>query len=202
MAYSINVIRGHEQTSKSWSGGTTTQLAIYPQDADYNKRNFMWRISSARVEVEESTFTSLPGIERVIMVLDGRLQLEHENHHKADLDVFQQDSFSGDWKTKSYGKVTDFNLMMRKDCRGSLEAIGVKGNDCKDILSDKTVEAFYCIKGEIELTINETELIKLCKNDFLLIDMQGHEDLVAIRLSNPQELPTQVVRTMLEYKIK
>ena len=160
----------------------------------------MWRISSAKVEVEESTFTSLPGIKRIIMVLDGKLHLHHEGHHNIDLDVFQQDTFSGDWNTKSYGKVTDFNLMMNEDSDGALEAIGIKGNDSKEILSNKSVEAYYCVKGEVQVTINGTELIKLCEGDFLLIDMHDHEEIVTIKLSNLEDMTTQLVRTMLDYK--
>ncbi|NLM04513.1 MAG: HutD family protein [Clostridiales bacterium] len=200
MAYSINVLRRHEQSTNKWSGGTTTQLAIYPENAEYDKRNFLWRISSAKVEVEESTFTSLPGIKRIIMVLDGKLHLHHEGHHNIDLDVFQQDTFSGDWNTKSYGKVTDFNLMMNEDSDGALEAIGIKGNDSKEILSNKSVEAYYCVKGEVQVTINGTELIKLCEGDFLLIDMHDHEEIVTIKLSNLEDMTTQLVRTMLDYK--
>ena len=200
MAYSINVLRRHEQSTNKWSGGTTTQSAIYPENAEYDKRNFLWRISSAKVEVEESTFTSLPGIKRIIMVLDGKLHLHHEGHHNIDLDVFQQDTFSGDWNTKSYGKVTDFNLMMNEDSDGALEAIGIKGNDSKEILSNKSVEAYYCVKGEVQVTINGTELIKLCEGDFLLIDMHDHEEIVTIKLSNLEDMTTQLVRTMLDYK--
>lgn len=33
-----------------WSGGTTTQLAIFPPGASYADRDFLWRVSSAAVE--------------------------------------------------------------------------------------------------------------------------------------------------------
>ena len=32
------------------------------------------------------------------------------------LKAFEQDSFSGEWKTTSFGKVIDFNLMMAQGC--------------------------------------------------------------------------------------
>ena len=43
-----------------WSGGTTTQLAIAPSGAQYGDRAFLWRLSSATVDLEESDFTPLP----------------------------------------------------------------------------------------------------------------------------------------------
>ena len=38
--------------SSRWSGGTTTELAIAPAGADYGARDFLWRVSSATVELE------------------------------------------------------------------------------------------------------------------------------------------------------
>ena len=37
-----------------WSGGTNTQVAIAPEGAVYADRDFLWRLSSARVELEHS----------------------------------------------------------------------------------------------------------------------------------------------------
>ena len=45
-------------TSK-WSGGSTTELFIWPKDASYAERRFNIRISTATVDVESSTFTRL-----------------------------------------------------------------------------------------------------------------------------------------------
>ena len=43
-----------------WSGGTTTQMAIAPEGAVYADRDFLWRFSSAKVELEHSgTFVRL-----------------------------------------------------------------------------------------------------------------------------------------------
>lgn len=42
----------------NWSGGKTTQLFIYPENSEYAKRNFLFRISSATVDCERSEFTS------------------------------------------------------------------------------------------------------------------------------------------------
>ena len=54
-----------------WSGGTTTQMAIAPEGAVYADRDFLWRFSSAKVELEHSDFTPLPDYVRLIAVLHG-----------------------------------------------------------------------------------------------------------------------------------
>lgn len=113
-----------------------------------------WRISCARIDIDESTFTLLPAISRIIMIIDGKLKLKHEGHLKVKLSPFEQDSFSGEWNTKSYGKVTDFNLMMNPECEGSLEAILVNKKQSINIICgdkkefDNMSNSFYCVNGE------------------------------------------------------
>ena len=41
-----------DYVTTTWSGGTTTQLAIAPEGAVYADREFLWRLSSAGVELE------------------------------------------------------------------------------------------------------------------------------------------------------
>ena len=60
-----------------WSGGTTTQLLIAPEGAHYAARDFLWRVSSATVELDESDFTPLPEYERLIATLRGGITLTH-----------------------------------------------------------------------------------------------------------------------------
>ena len=41
-----------DYATTNWSGGTTTQLSIAPEGAVYADRDFLWRRSSATVELE------------------------------------------------------------------------------------------------------------------------------------------------------
>lgn len=100
MSFSLKLIRKSEQITSLWSGGKTTQLAIYPEEADYSKRDFKWRISTAEVEVDESLFTHLPGIQRIIMILDGKMSLQHQGKPSVHLSPFEQDRFDGGWTTQ------------------------------------------------------------------------------------------------------
>ena len=106
-----------------WAGGTTTQLAIYPEDSSYAERDFIWRLSSATCDLPESDFTNLPDYNRVLAVLHGEIVLSHNGERSIKLEPLEYDYFDGGQKTKSYGKCTDYNLMTRKDHRGRLEVI-------------------------------------------------------------------------------
>lgn len=120
------LIKREEQRTSVWSGGTTTELYIFPEDADYGSRNFSFRISSATVEAEESDFTLLPGIWREIMVLEGSMKLIHEERSECFLEKYDTDSFDGGWKTRSIGMVTDFNLMASGSLKGKLERVTIR----------------------------------------------------------------------------
>ncbi|SIR59795.1 HutD protein [Peribacillus simplex] len=191
MSYSLNVIRKSEQTSSLWSGGKTTQLAIYPEDGDYSKRDFKWRISTADVEVDESLFTHLPGIQRIIMILDGEMSLEHKGKHRVHLQPFEQDRFDGGWTTRSIGRVTDFNLMLAEGCEGDLGTIHLNDGIHSEVLdngdSAKRSDAYYCFKGKSRMSIDEKESIVLGKGDLVILNMDQFCNNLNIKLSNYED---------------
>lgn len=175
MQYEAKIITKEQQKTNTWSGGTTTQLAIYPEDADYSMRNFTWRLSSATVEAEESIFTSLPGINRIIMILEGEIVLEHQGHYKKVLGKFDQDSFSGGWTTKSIGQATDFNLMMKEGCQGKLEAVILEKDEVKTIDFENkegftnSVQVLYSLKGSITIKFPDKESFQLQQGEMAII---------------------------------
>ena len=63
------------------------------------------------------------------MILEGELELEHIGHYSKTLKKSETDIFSGDWETRSKGKVTDFNLMTTGMASGTVEMIKVPAGD-------------------------------------------------------------------------
>lgn len=122
-----DIIEKSRYSTSTWAHGTTTQLYIYPENGDYTKREFDWRISSATVDAEETTFTALYGVKRWIMPIDAALHLEHKYQGKAlysiTLNPYEAHCFRGDWDTDSKGKAKDFNLMMRENTFGLLKSV-------------------------------------------------------------------------------
>ena len=166
-----------ELTTNNWSGGTTTQLAIYPKNADYKKQNFLFRLSTATVETEESKFTKLPGVSRKIMILAGKIKIEHENRYTKTLKKFDQDEFSGDWDTKSYGKATDFNLMTTGDVKGDIETITLVNS--KNIIINKNVDfyGFYIYTGAVKFQINNKSFEGNIGDMFMILPEQNQTTL-------------------------
>jgi environmental stress-induced protein Ves len=154
-----------------WSGGTTTELFIFPLKADYQQRNFQFRLSTATVETEKSDFTLLPGISRKLMILSGKITISHEGHFSRRLNKFEIDEFEGDWKTSSIGKCTDFNLMTTGKTSGELSAMVIKR---KQYISYNIKEKcdwlfMYLYSGKVSFDINHKTAI-LNKGDLLVIN--------------------------------
>ncbi len=107
-----------------WSGGTTTQLAIFPPTAYYADRDFLWRVSSATVDLEESDFTPLPDYDRLIATLEGGIELTHNGGPTLTLRPLEVHAFSGGDVTHSRGRCRDFNLMLRRGrVTGTMEVL-------------------------------------------------------------------------------
>jgi environmental stress-induced protein Ves len=194
METNIGIVKKSQYRTSQWSGGTTTELLIYPVGSSYSERSFKWRISSAEVEASESAFTSLPGITRHIMVTDGRIILEHENRYRKVLGPFQQDSFMGDWKTVSRGKATDFNLMLAVGFTGRLEAIFLEeGEQIEIALAKQFANVFYALDGSLELEIDKHKY-GIEEKDLFYVMRLTDEVEVKLKLTNASKHSIAVVR--------
>lgn len=166
------------QTSQ-WSGGSTTQLYISSEKATLANKDFKLRISTAKVEANESTFTSLTGVDRKLMILEGEITISHENHYSKHLKTFDVDIFKGDWKTTAKGTCTDFNVMTRGGKKIELYHLsmnGVKNFKFAPSLNSKDL-FFYTTSGNITFRILE-KIYALDKGDLLIIEDLDSADIL------------------------
>ncbi len=179
----LNLTKKEQLQASKWAGGTTTQLAIFPKDAVYKNLDFVFRISTATIDVEESTFTSLPNVNRVIMVLDGELTIQHKNQYSKQLKKFDTDNFSGDWETTSIGRVVDFNVMTRGSAKAAVQGFSLDENLQKEIRLNCDVMAIYVSVGEITI-----ENINLFQGDILLIKKENNNEKVILLAQQQSDL--------------
>ncbi|MEY8298512.1 MAG: HutD family protein [Emergencia timonensis] len=161
----------------NWMGGKTTQLAIFPETAKYLERNFIWRLSSATCEKEESDFSKLAEFDRVLMVLQGDVVLAHQDVRVARLGELEQDSFDGGYSTKSFGKITDYNLILAKGNKGFLDVITPGPNSQTPELEsypeyEQFTQGYYCRDGFATITI-DGETMMLTPGQQLVINCEN-----------------------------
>ena len=175
MNYNATLIKQEKYKPTFWSGGMATELITYPLTSDYASRNFLWRLGVAKIDILESTFSNLPNVSRNFMVIEGQITLDHENRYKKVLNTFNQDSFMGDWKTKTYGKASVFNLMTRENFHGELIHLYITPKKQvhfkyeTSLNKDLVAICFYVVNGNFESTLNG-KVLKASPNDLLLLE--------------------------------
>ncbi len=179
--------QGNYSTS-SWSGGKTRELAIYPEGAKYLDRDFIWRLSSASSDQEESSFTRLPDYDRILMVLEGDIVLAHGEERTVGLKQYEQDTFDGAVKTKCFGNLKlDYNLIMRKGCRGRMEIIEAESEakipaltarnkaDSDGMGGESASMGFFCREGYVVISVNgDSQMLKT--DELLVVDCGPADD--------------------------
>ncbi len=96
-------------------GGSTTEIASLPS-SDGSPEGFVWRISMADL-VKSGPFSAFPGVERVLVPLEGpEFELDHGVHGRHRLTPLVPYRFSGDWTTTATltGPGRDYNVMIAR----------------------------------------------------------------------------------------
>lgn len=164
----IKILNSYDYKKTEWSGGTTTELFIHPEQAVFKSGEYDFRLSIATIEIEESVFTELEGVARTLMILEGEVTLAHEGQHSKKLKKFESDQFSGDWLTKCTGTCTDFNLMTKGKTSGILTPLINDGKFKIKLDSNFRFTFLYLHKGLISTSIDKVSL-KLNKQQLMVI---------------------------------
>ena len=169
----IRILDPSTRRVTAWSGGTTTELYLYPSDGSYAERRFLFRISSATIDVPESRFTRLDGVTRYLTPLSEGFYLKRNGHwqYLPNGDVL---CFSGEDDILSRGSGRDLNLML-KGARGKMRILP-KGDHAL------TLHAFLFLFCPEETNVNGTTVPA---NGFAEITYAGFSTL---KLSRPAVL--------------
>ena len=117
------IISKNAYKRSTWKNGLgyTDEIAIYPPTASLVKGDFLWRLSSARIE-KASPFSMFPAHERVLVVLDGEgIRMAHtfepgEPEDINDVSPEQPYEVPGDIQSRCElidGAITDFSVFTR-----------------------------------------------------------------------------------------
>ncbi|WP_066224154.1 HutD/Ves family protein [Formosa haliotis] len=174
---SLQIFPPHRFTPKPWSGGTTTELFIDPPTAKYSELNFNLRLSTATVRVEHSTFTSLAGVNRQLLVLDGQITLQHKNRHSITLNRGDIDVFKGDWNTTCIGRCTDFNVMTTGNTKTSLSSITLERESSWHPTPEEGLKtiAIYVYEGQLSLE-HKTKTNKINEGSLIIFDVKENSN--------------------------
>lgn len=138
-----------------WSKGDTTELFIYPEDANLNPATFDIRISIATIN-GNSVFTPFEDYHRILTLLEGELELHHKNQHTTNLLPFDQDYFKGKWETRSFGIAKNFNIIFKEKVAPLVGVHHLIKSREEQIELTGTLNLVYIDEGEV--LINKTSV--------------------------------------------
>ena len=107
----MEIIRHASLKAVPWAGGVTRTIAAGP-----DSKNWDWRLSMAEV-AKAGPFTPMPGIDRIITVVEGELIALTVDGVEQALEKYRPFRFSGDSTTSATlptGALKDLNLMTRR----------------------------------------------------------------------------------------
>ena len=145
------IIRLSDCQPQPWKNGlgSTREIAIHPDGAGSD--DFLWRVSVAEVD-SAAPFSSFPGIDRQIALLDGNgftMTLDDDRVH-ALATPFAPFAFAGEARvavTLVDGPTRDFNLMVRRAwARGDIRVWREPGTQ----IPDPSTVLVYCARGVID----------------------------------------------------
>ncbi|OOG59498.1 HutD family protein [Rhodanobacter sp. C03] len=146
------IIRLSDCPPQPWKNGlgSTREIAIHPDGA--GSADFLWRVSIAEVD-SAAPFSSFPGIDRQIALLDGNgftMTLDGDRVH-ALTTPFVPFAFAGEAGVTVAlvgGATRDFNLMVRRAKARSNIRIWREAGAYR---LDRNVVLLYCAKGQIDV---------------------------------------------------
>lgn len=178
------LIKKEDFITTKWAGGETTQLAIYPEDATFSDKDFLWRVSSATFTSTESQFSDFSNYQRYILPLEGKLHIAHKGLYERKLDKYEVEYFDGSWTTFSENTrdCRDYNFIVKS---GSLAKMQILNQDDRYILKPSIILTIFSMEDcLIEMNgkgdRRELEGFSLC-----ILETDSQEEIRIIRAKLP-----------------
>lgn len=166
--------------------GVTTEIAVHPADASLD--DFHWRVSVARM-VEDTSFSTMPGIDRTLVVVDGAgIDLAVGSAQLRRLDTSSEPfSFPGDMPTFGHvvnGPISNFNVMTcRQHGNHHVERVVVSGTVPVWTTGVTIIHAVNALTaGVFELATGDTATVS---GPSVCLYLEGHEANAIIVRINP-----------------
>jgi hypothetical protein len=98
------------------------------------------------------------------------------------------DVFDGGWESSAAGKVTDFNMMLSKDCHGKMTVVendGILKNElCTEHNKPFDFKAFYCGNGRAVFEVSTGEKFEISEGDMAILENVEHNIEINVVLKN------------------
>jgi environmental stress-induced protein Ves len=166
------ILRKHNSyVGKSWLGGKTTEVYLYPEEEDYQQRNFEFRFSYATIEIEKSSFSNLNGFKRILIPTKNDIILIN-NFQSFKIKKNQPYYFNGSDQVKSLGVSEDLNLIYHPKWQAELTI----SNLPEKLKFNNEIVGVFALKGNFKVSLSNHQF-QLGEKDCLIIQNFDHQKL-------------------------
>ena len=157
--------------------GFTSEIAIYPGGDDFSRGEFLWRVSTAKVE-SSSAFSLFENYDRVLVVIEGdEIDLvEKTTGARAQLKPFEPHAFSGHLAIEGElknGPITDLNIFTRRGRAGAVVEL-LKPNQILWLPKAKW-NLLLAFRGRAELGDESQQRFQISSGDALILERPTHD---------------------------
>lgn len=178
------IIKKEDFITTKWAGGETTQLTIYPEEANFSDKDFLFRISSATFTSTESKFSDFSGYQRYILPLEGKLSVSHEGLYNRELDKYEVEYFDGSWSTFSKNTIDcrDFNYIVKSGSMAKMQVL--KEGDEYSLKGSQVVTIFSMNDFSLSLD-NNNEKREIDGFSLYVLETESDEKIKLISAKSP-----------------
>lgn len=178
------VISKEDFLTTKWSGGETTQLAIYPEDEMFSNKEFLWRVSSATFTSKESNFSDFSSYHRYILPIEGKLNLFHKGLYNRVLDKYEVEYFDGSWTTFSTNTLDcrDYNFIVKSGNDAKMQIL--KNRDEYSFM-DSTIVTMFSMNDFIISFRNQEEKRNINGFSLFIVEIEKETKIRIIEASTP-----------------
>ena len=149
----MQILRAHSHRALPWKNGLGMARIIASQPAEAGYDSLSWQAGTTSIEAD-CPFSSLPGLDRQFMMLQGKGVELHCRAANGNPDLrktidrpLEPFAFSGDWRTECRllgGPVKVFNVLARRDVAAA--RVAILSPEGAATLASTTIEVFPMVE--------------------------------------------------------
>lgn len=172
-----------------WPGGETFQYYIYPKDAMYADKDFLFRLSTATVKDASASFSNFIGYKRYFLMLNNELDLVINRNQHIQKDKFEIVDFRSEDDVKSNSLGQDLNFVVKDDISESSFKIDQGFFTFEDdFILLLALEAHTIFVDNVEYELNEYDVIAIENNSRNKVDVITSKPTVISQIKLPYQL--------------
>lgn len=155
--------------------GTTAEIFIFPEGANFHDDSYLWRVSSASI-ASSCPFSQFLGFDRTIVLIEGdSIALNHNCVESPQrVQRLMPYRFKGEWETTceiSDQAVKDFNLISRRG-KVSADLDTLKINELSPFLLtlSRKYTLIFCVNGELNIATSHFGNHQIVSRETILIE--------------------------------